>query len=87
MLLGMTAKTSEREKPPFETPFEAQCRQGEPFDSSRASPFDPLRVSLGKQGKQGPATSFVEACAFAPVAGALGYKRTDPSTLTGLRHP
>ena len=39
MLLGMTPKTNEREKPPFETPF------------------DPLRVSLGKpfesQGKQG----------------------------------
>jgi len=49
MLLGMTAKTSEREKPPFETPFETQ-------------------------GKQGPATSFVVGCAFAPVAGALGYK-------------
>ena len=57
MLLGMTAKTSEREKPPFETPFETQ-------------------------GKQGPATSFVVGCAFAPVAGALGYKRTEPSRLT-----
>jgi hypothetical protein len=48
-------------------PFETQ---GEPFDSSRAS-----------QGKQGPATSFVVAWAFAQVAGALGYKRTDPSRL------
>jgi hypothetical protein len=63
MLLGMTAKANECEKPPFGAPFE--------------TPFDPLRVSLGKQGKQnkqGPATSFVVACAFAPVAGALGYK-------------
>jgi len=46
MLFGMTAKTDEHEKPPFETPV--------------ASPFDPLRVSLGKpfetQGKQGPLT-------------------------------
>jgi hypothetical protein len=40
MLLGMRAKTSEREKPPFETSFE----------TSRASPFDPPRISLGKQG-------------------------------------
>jgi hypothetical protein len=42
MLLGMTAKTNESEKP------------------------------------QGPATSFVVACAFAPVAGALGYKKDRP---------
>jgi hypothetical protein len=74
----MTAKTKEREKPPFEAPFETQGKQGEPIDSSRASPFDPLRVSLCKQGKQGPATSFVVACAFAPVAGALGYKKDRP---------
>src|SRR4029077_3059880 len=46
MLLGTTAKTSERENP------------------------------------QGPATSFVVACALAPVGGALGYKRTEPSRLT-----
>ena len=27
-----------------------------------------------RETPQGPATSFVVACAFAPVAGALGYK-------------
>jgi hypothetical protein len=42
-----------------------------PFET----PFDPLRVSLGKQS---PATSFVVACALAPVAGARGYKGTEP---------
>ena len=32
------------------------------------------REKVWAQKPQGPATSFVVACAFAPVAGALGYK-------------
>jgi hypothetical protein len=37
-----------------------------------------------REKPQGPATSFVVACAFAPVAGALGYKRTEhPGTIQG----
>jgi len=32
------------------------------------------KAPLRDSGEQGTATSFVVACAFAPVAGALGYK-------------
>jgi hypothetical protein len=50
-----------------------------PFET----PFDPLRVSLGKQG---PATSFVVACA-SRWSRAPWATKDRPSTLTGAAAP
>ena len=45
-----------------------------------------LQLLLHRKKPQGPATSFVPACAFAPVAGALGYKSARPHpTFWGAR--
>jgi hypothetical protein len=70
MLLGMTAKTNEGENP-----LRDSLR-----DSGQAGRA--LRFVSRLSGQAGPRNFFVVGCAFAPVAGALGYKRTDPSTPT-----
>jgi len=43
------------------------------INTERTEALSTQRETLGTKA-QGPATSFVVACAFAPVAGALGYK-------------
>ena len=45
-----------------------------PRKRTRAQRLRPRQVRNDDEKPQGPATSFVLACAFAPVAGALGYK-------------
>ena len=52
-------------------PLGQVARQASIFGGMVMALHPPLRR---KKNPQGPATSFVVACAFAPVAGVLGYK-------------
>ncbi len=56
-------------------PLGQVARQASIFGGMVMALHPPLKR---KKNPQGPATSFVVACAFAPVAGALGYKGRTP---------